>query len=281
MGGLLLRGALGIVGPAALPYTASMARLNVHLIPALSDNYIPLVADPESAAVAVVDPAESGPVIETCARLGLVPTMILNTHHHPDHVGGNLALKDRYGLTIVGPAAEAPRIPGLDRAVGEGDTVSFGSLAAQVLDVRGHTAGHIAYWLPEAATVFVGDTLFAAGCGRLFEGTPAEMWRSLSKLMALPPDTRVYCAHEYTQANIRFALSVDGANAALRDRAAAVAATRAQGLPTVPTTIGMELATNPFLRARDADFAAALGLAGRPPVDVFAAARAAKDSFRG
>lgn len=258
-----------------------MSRLNVHLIPALSDNYVPLVADPESTAVAIVDPAESAPVIAACTRTGLTPTLILNTHHHPDHVGGNLALKERYGLTIIGPAAEAARIPGLDRAVGDGDLVPFGSLTARVLDVRGHTAGHIAYWFAEAATVFVGDTLFAAGCGRLFEGTPAEMWRSLTKLMALPPETLVYCAHEYTEANIRFALSVDGGNAALQQRAGAVAAARAQGLATVPTTIGAELATNPFLRARDADFAAGLGLAGKPPVEVFAAARAAKDVFRG
>lgn len=266
--------------PAGIAYTEPMSLIDVHLVPCFTDNYVPLVRDRDSGQTAIVDPADPGPVAAALDRLGWRPNLILNTHHHPDHVGGNLELKARYGLTIVGPKGEAAKIPGLDRAVGEGDRVALGQRLAQVFDTPGHTAGHIAYWFEDAETVFVGDTLFAAGCGRLFEGTPAQMWNSLSKLAHLPGTTQVYCAHEYTEANIRFALAVDFENPALRVREASVRATRRLGEPTVPTTIAVELATNPFLRADVPEFAKAMGLPGADPVTVFAAARKAKDNFR-
>lgn len=257
-----------------------MTGFDIHLLPCLTDNYVPLVRDPASGAVAIVDPADATAVAAALDALGWRPTMILNTHHHPDHVGGNLELKARYGLTIIGPRGEASRIPGLDRAVGEGDTVAIGTQQGAVLDVPGHTAGHIAYWFEGAETVFVGDTLFAVGCGRLFEGTPEQMWHSLNKLADLPGQTAVYCAHEYTESNIRFAVSVDFDNAALRVRELSVKAARRRGEPTVPTTIAVELATNPFLRADKPEFARAMNMAGADPVAVFAATRKAKDNFR-
>ncbi|PWR25385.1 hydroxyacylglutathione hydrolase [Zavarzinia aquatilis] len=257
-----------------------MTGFDIQLIPCFTDNYVPLVRDPATGTVAIVDPADPGPVAEALERLGWRPSLILNTHHHPDHVGGNLELKARYGLTIVGPRGEADKIPGIDRAVGEGDEVAIGSIAGKVLDVPGHTAGHVAYWFEAALAVFVGDTLFAAGCGRLFEGTPQQMWASLNKLADLPGLTKVYCAHEYTEANIRFALSVDLENPALRVREVSVKAARRLGEPTVPTTIGVELATNPFLRADQRAIAKELKLADASPLAVFTALRKAKDNFR-
>ncbi|MCF4166740.1 hydroxyacylglutathione hydrolase [Zavarzinia compransoris] len=257
-----------------------MTAFDIHLVPCFTDNYVPLVRDTATGTVAIVDPADAGAVAEALDALGWRPSMILNTHHHPDHVGGNLALKDRYGLTITGPRGEARTIPGIDRAVGEGDEVAIGSQTGTVFDVPGHTAGHVAYWFEDAEVVFVGDTLFAAGCGRLFEGTPEQMWHSLNKLADLPGNTQVYCAHEYTESNMRFALSVDAENAALRVRDASVRAARRRGEPTVPTTIAVELATNPFLRADNPEFARAMHMGGEDPVAIFAATRKAKDEFR-
>ncbi|MFA5121392.1 hydroxyacylglutathione hydrolase [Zavarzinia sp.] len=257
-----------------------MTMFDIHLLPCLSDNYVPLVRDCATGTVAIVDPADAEAVAAELDRLGWHPSLILNTHHHFDHVGGNLELKARYGLTIVGPAREADRIPGIDRAVAGGDTVMLGAEAGHVFDVPGHTAGHIAYWFEGAKTVFVGDTLFAAGCGRLFEGTPAQMWSSLNKLADLPGDTLVYCAHEYTESNIRFARSVDPENAALHVREVSVHAARRLNEPTVPTTIAVELATNPFLRADVPDFVRAMHMSGADPITVFAATRKAKDNFR-
>ena len=254
-----------------------MVSLQIEQIPVLRDNYVYLARDPGSGACAAVDPAVADPVLATLDRLGWTLTHILNTHHHGDHTGGNLDLKRATGCTIVGNAADAARIPGIDVRVEDGDTVALGEQTAKVFDVSGHTVGHIAYWFEESAAVFCGDTLFSLGCGRLFEGTPEQMWTSLRKLRDLPDRTRVYCAHEYTQANADFALTVDPDNPALRQRAEAVRELRAAGRPTVPSTIGEERAANPFLRADDA--ALMRSVAGRDPVATFAAIRRRKDVF--
>jgi hydroxyacylglutathione hydrolase len=236
-------------------------------IPALSDNYIWLVHDEASSETVVIDPAVAEPVLAEAEARGWRITQIWNTHWHPDHTGGNAAIKDATSCTITGPAAEAARIPKLDRQVREGDIVALGQIEAEVLEVPAHTAGHIAYNLPSEALIFVGDTLFAMGCGRLFEGNAQQMHSNLQRLAALPPETSVYCAHEYTLSNARFALTVEPGNEALAQRAAAVEAARAAGEATIPTTIALELATNPFMRA-----SSAAELAER---------RQAKDNFRG
>ena len=254
-----------------------MSELEIHQFPCLADNYGFLIhAGQQTAAI---DTPEVGPIVAALDAKGWRLTHILNTHHHPDHAGGNLALKQRTGCHIIGPSADRDRIPGIDEAVGEGDRFSFGGHAVQVFDVPGHTRGHIAYWFPDDGVAFVGDTLFALGCGRLFEGTPRQMWSSLQKLMVLPAETRVYCAHEYTQANARFALSVEGENPDLVARSRRIDELRAQGLPTVPTTIGEELLTNPFLRPESPILRASLGMEGAETVDVFAETRRRKDHF--
>jgi hydroxyacylglutathione hydrolase len=241
--------------------------LKVVRLPVLSDNYIWLVRENTSGDVMVVDPALAEPVLAKAAELGWTITHIWNTHWHPDHTGGNAAIKAATGCTITGPAAEAERIPTLDVLVRGGDVVSFGTTSAHVIDVPAHTAGHIAFHFGYEGMAFVGDTLFAMGCGRLFEGTAEQMFDNMRKLEALPDNTVVYCAHEYTQSNGRYALTAEPGNAALIARMNDVDAARARGEPTVPTTIGQERATNPFMRA-----ATVAELAER---------RAAKDSFRG
>jgi hydroxyacylglutathione hydrolase len=258
---------------------AEDSMLDIRQIPVLSDNYVYLVRETESGAVAVVDPAVAAPVLAEAERLGWGITHILNTHHHGDHVGGNREIQAATGCTIVGPRADRDRIPGIQVEVGDGDAHAFGAATATVFDVPGHTRGHIAYWFEADGALFCGDTLFALGCGRMFEGTAPQMWHSLGKLRALPDTTRVYCAHEYTQANARFALSVDGGNADLVARAKEIDAARARGEPTVPSLLGEEKATNPFLRADDPVLAANVGLAGGDPVSVFAEVRSRKDSF--
>ncbi len=250
----------------------------IHQFPCLKDNYGFLLHDPASGETACIDTPDADEINRQLTAKGWRLTVIWNTHWHPDHTGGNAALKAQWGCTIAGPEGEAGRITGLDRACREGDEVALGSLRARVIEVPGHTAGHIAFHLPDARVAFVGDTLFALGCGRLFEGSPAQMWDSLSRLAALPEETRVYCAHEYTAANARFALSVDPGNAALLAYAQRVEELRRDGQPTVPTTIRAERAANPFLRAGEPALQSAMGHAG-DAVATFAEIRARKDSF--
>ncbi len=256
-----------------------MANLHIHQFPALKDNYGYLVHEPSSGATAAIDTPEVGPILKALDENGWKLTHILNTHHHYDHAGGNAELKAKTGCLIVGPKGEKDLIPGIDRAVGDGDIVELGAARARVIEVPGHTRGHIAYHFADDHVVFVGDTLFALGCGRLFEGTAAQMWNSLGKLMALPDDTTVYCAHEYTQSNARFALTVEPQNKALVARAKEIDEKRARGEWTVPTTIALEKATNPFLRAASPDLRATIGLAAAENVDVFAETRKRKDNF--
>jgi hydroxyacylglutathione hydrolase len=250
--------------------------LDVHQFACLSDNYGFLVRDRASGLAATIDTPDAEAIQREAAKLGWRLALILNTHWHPDHAGGNEAIKAATGAQIVGPG-EVRRIAPLDREVGEGDTVDLGETRFTVIGTGGHTLGHIAYYSAADGVAFVGDTLFALGCGRLFEGDPAMMWGSLSKLAALPDQTRVYCAHEYTASNARFALSVDD-DPALAARAKAVFEARERGEPTVPTTIGAEKATNPFLRAPK--LAGRLGLQDVQDFEAFGAVRAAKDAFR-
>lgn len=245
----------------------------------LADNYGYLIRDRETGDVAAIDTPDARAINTQLDAAGWRLTHILNTHHHWDHVGGNLALKDKWGCQIIGPKAEAEQIPGLDVAVGDGDVVMLGASKAMVYDTPGHTSGHIIFYFPEDGAAFVGDTIFAMGCGRLFEGTPAQMWASLSKIAALPAQTKLYCAHEYTQANAAFALSVDPANAQLQSRAHEVDRLRAEGTPTIPTDVAIELRTNPFLRAGEPELQAALGMSGANAVEVFAETRRRKDNF--
>lgn len=255
-----------------------MAQLVIHQIPVLSDNYVYLAHEPDSGATAAVDPSVAAPVLDAAAAQGWRITHVLNTHHHPDHTGGNLAIKEATGCTIVGPLADRERIPGIDVALGDGEEYALGDQVARALDVPGHTRGHIALWFARSGVVFSGDTLFLMGCGRLFEGTPEQMWRSLGRLRALPPETKVYCGHEYTLSNARFAVTVDPDNEALAARAQRVKALRDAGQSTIPGTIGEEMATNPFLRADQPALQAAMGTIG-DPVLTFAAIRRRKDNF--
>jgi hydroxyacylglutathione hydrolase len=244
-----------------------------------SDNFGILLRDVESGVVALVDAPEEAPILAAIGRTGWRPSLLLVTHHHGDHVEANLALKQRFGLRIVGPAAEAAKIPGIDEKVAEGDTVMLGAQEVRVIGTPGHTAGHVSYHLPEASVAFTGDTLFSLGCGRLFEAGPEAMFASLAKLAALPGGTKLFCGHEYTAANARFALSVDAGNAALQARAKEVESLRAEGRPTLPTTLSSELETNPFLRTGDPAIRKALGMEEATDEAVFAELRRRKDAF--
>ncbi len=253
----------------------------IRLIPCLSDNYAVLLRDPTTDAVAVVDVPEEGPVLKALDAEGWTPTHILVTHHHTDHIAGVLALKERFGATVIGPKAERDTIPGLDFAVVDGDPIAVGSLVGRVMETPGHTKGHVVFLFEEERLLFSGDTLFAMGCGRPFECPAPVLWESLLRLRALPDDIAVYCGHEYTLSNARFAASVEPGNEAVAARLAEVEALRAAGKPTVPTTIGAEKATNPFLHADDAELASRIGLPGAAPGAVFTQLRELKNSFRG
>lgn len=254
-----------------------MAKLDIHQFPCLSDNYGVLIRDAEAGVCAAIDAPEAKAVEKALADTGWRLTQILTTHHHNDHTAGNIALKAATGCTIIGPRAEAAKIPGIDRQVGEGDSFAFGGFQVHVLDTPGHTAGHITYWIPAAGVAFVGDVLFAIGCGRVIEGTMEMMWGSLSKVARLPPATRIYCGHEYTAANAQFALTIDPDNAALRKRAKEVETLRAAGKPTLPTRLDIELEINPFLRAASPAIRKRLGLENAADWQVFAEIRERKN----
>ena len=250
--------------------------LQIHQFPCLSDNYGFLLHDSESGETAAIDTADGAEYLRQAEAKGWTITHIWNTHWHPDHAGGNEAIVKATGAKVIAPA-EVERISPIDRVVGQGDTVKLGAHEANVIDVGGHTKGHIAYHLPDSGIAFVGDSIFALGCGRMFEGTPEQFWASLERIKALPPETVLYCAHEYTQANAAFALHADPENAELVTYGEEVDAKCQRGERTVPTTLARELQTNPFLRADDADMMERWG--GKTPHETFAALRAAKDAF--
>ena len=258
-----------------------MKQLEIDQFPCLEDNYGYLLHDPETGATATIDTPDIGAITQRLNDKGWTLTHIFNTHHHWDHAGGNLELKQETGCEIIGPAIESEKIPGIDRAVDQDDMVAFGNHYLEVLNVGGHTLGHIAYFLRAQKTAFVGDALFAMGCGRLFEGTPAQMWASLSRLNRLPADTIIYCAHEYTLANAAFALSIDPQNQTLINRVEEVKSLRAAGQPSVPTILSLERETNPCLRVDDVSIRALLDMPKASQVDVFAEIRHRKDNFKG
>ena len=256
--------------------------MTTHVIqfPCLTDNYGALIHDSGTGATAAIDAPDGEAVVAAANAQGWKITHILVTHHHADHTQGLPAVRAAFpGVKTVAPAQEAARIGGVDVEVREGDFVKVGGIEAKVIETPGHTMGHIAYWFEEEDIAFVGDTLFALGCGRVFEGTLAVMWDSLCKLAALPGETQVYCGHEYTQSNAKFALTIEPDNETLRQRVERIHALRAEGKPTVPTTIALELATNPFLRAEQPTVQAAIGMPGGDPTAVFAEIRGRKDRF--
>jgi len=253
----------------------------IRLVPCLSDNYAVILRDPATEATAVIDAPDPAPIEKALDTEGWKLTHILITHHHGDHVQGIPALKKKYGATVVGPRAEAAKIPQIDVAVGPADPVAVGGMIARVIETPGHTAGHIVYMFDAEKLLFAGDTLFALGCGRPFERPAPVLWASLLKLRDLPGDTKLYCGHEYTLSNARFAVTADPDNKALAKRLANVEAMRKAGKPTLPSTMAEELRTNPFLRADDPAVAEALGMKGGDPAAVFTELRERKNNFKG
>ncbi len=256
-----------------------MARLEIYQFPTRADNYGVLIHDPDTEATAAIDAPDAEEVAAALRDKGWTLTDILVTHHHGDHTAGIEALKKKTGCTVTGPAREAGLIPGLDVEVKEDDEVAVGGVKARVIETPGHTRGHVSYYFPDDHVVFVGDTLFSVGCGKLLEGDAPTMWSSLEKLAALPPGTAVYCGHEYTNANCRFALTIEPENETLHARATEAAANQVNGTPSLPTTIGQELATNPFLRPMSPAIQKRLDMEGRPLEEIFGEVRRRKDRF--
>ena len=255
--------------------------LEICQLPVFNDNYIYLLHDPGKDVTAVVDPAIASPVLTLLAERNWRLDFILNTHHHSDHVGANLELKKLTGCRIIGAQKDQQRIPGIDQMVVEGDLLMIGQYQATVLEVPGHTSAHIAYWFKDAECLFCGDTLFSLGCGRLFEGTAQQMWRSLQKIRSLPVQTQIFCAHEYTETNGRFALQLEPNNSLLKDAMKTIRKKRSQGLSTIPSSVQLEIGANPFLRVDNPEFQSAIGMKNMDPDKVFAAIRQQKDNFRG
>lgn len=254
-----------------------MSKLETHQFRCLSDNYGVLIHDAAAGVTASIDAPEAEPVRRALKEKGWKLTHILVTHHHADHTQGVGELKAEFGAKVIGAKADAGRISGLDETVSEGSTFKFGSFEVRVLETPGHTSGHITFWIPAAAVAFAGDTLFALGCGRVFEGDAQTMWRSLSKLAALPPETEVYCGHEYTLSNAKFALTIEPENTALQRRATEIERLVAAGKPTLPTRIGVELETNPFLRPQSPAIRQRLGMQSAPDWQVFGEVRERKN----
>ena len=255
------------------------SNLEVHQFPCLEDNYGYLLHDPDSGFTASIDTPEVTAIEHALAEKGWQLTHIFNTHHHFDHAGGNLELKEKTEAVIVGPRKDARRIPGIDIHVGNEDHYFFGKNEMTVFDTPGHTSGHVIFYFADAGIAFVGDTLFALGCGRLFEGTPEQMWNSMQKILQLPDETKIYCAHEYTEANAAFAVTMEPDNHELIERAAEIKRLRADRQPTVPTTVGLERKTNPFMRPDSPELRQTIGLLDAPDAEVFAEVRRLKDNF--
>ncbi|KAJ4895357.1 hypothetical protein Rs2_22151 [Raphanus sativus] len=255
--------------------------LHIELVPCLADNYAYILHDEDTGTVGVVDPSEAAPVMNALKKNGRNLTYILNTHRHYDHTGGNLELKDKYGAKVVGSAVDRERIPGIDIALKDGDKWGFAGHEVNVMETPGHTIGHISFYFPGARAVFSGDTLFSLSCGKLFEGSPEQMLASLQRIVALPDDTSIYCGHEYTLSNSKFALSVEPANEVLQSYAAYVAELRDKKLPTIPTTMKMEKACNPFLRTGNMYIRRVLGIPETADeAEALGVIRRAKDNFK-
>ena len=255
-----------------------MSNLEFFQFPCLSDNYGVLIHNPQTKETASIDAANTEAVEQALSENGWSLTHILVTHHHYDHTDGIMGLKEKTNCKVFGPSAEADRIKGLDETYEDGDTFEFGGETVSVISTPGHTLGMINFHFPKSGVLFSGDTLFAMGCGRIFEGTPEMMWASMQKLMVLPPETVIYCGHEYTLANATFAQTVDPSNETLANRVKEVEALRAEGKPTIPTTLAIELETNPFLRAADKDIRAHLNMGNASDAEVFAEIRKRKDN---
>jgi hydroxyacylglutathione hydrolase len=253
--------------------------LEILQLPILQDNYVYLVHDAESGQTVAIDPGLAAPVLEALSQKKWQLDYIFNTHQHWDHVDGNLELKQQTGCTIIGGQGDAARIPGLDKEVGDGDLLMLGKHQINVMATPGHTLHHIAYYFSEQQWLFCGDTVFVMGCGRLFEGTAEQLWQSLQKIRALPTATLIYCTHEYTQKNGQFALAIEPDNAALQHKMHEVDKLRANKLPTVPSTLAEELATNPFFREDSLELQKNINMLGKPPIQVFAQIRRLKDKF--